>query len=97
MTNIRDGNKTACREVKTQGLRGVAGVNRLQTIAGIYHVTENRRELAITSQTHMYYVSTGRGRANLNACDRHALSCPTSSVTILLSENESYYSVFRPQ
>ena len=56
MTNLRDDNKTACREVKTQGLRGVAGVNRLQTIAGMYHVTENRRELAITSQTHMCYM-----------------------------------------
>ena len=56
MTNLRDGNKTACREVKRRGLRGVAGVNRLQTIAGMYHVTENRRELAITSQTHMCHM-----------------------------------------
>ena len=66
MTNFPDGNKTACREVKRRGLRGVAEVNRLQTIAGMYHVTENRRELAKTSQTHNqmpYYVSIGRGRA----------------------------------
>ena len=66
MSNLRDGNKTACREVKTQGLRGVTGVNQLQTIAGMYHVNENRKELAITNQSHnmchIMYVSIGHGR-----------------------------------
>ena len=47
ITNLRDGNKTACGEVKTGVERG-SGVNRLQTIASMFRATENRIKLAIT-------------------------------------------------
>ena len=51
VTNVHEW-LTPSREIKSQGLSGVAGVNRLQTTPNTYRLTENWRVLAKTSKTH---------------------------------------------